>query len=134
MRAQPPVRQKAVRLGGLIVKIAKVRIFDFGVLVLAGDSIDFGAVAPPQTVELETARCSVHLREKRTLNFLSKFFDGLCFQIKALTLNITPAVLYTGTVAVYNKKKIFIYFPNKLSRDRYRRNIQQKENFYLFSE
>jgi hypothetical protein len=56
-----------VRFGGLVVKIAKLRIFDFGVLVLAGDIIDYGAVAPPQTVELETAWCSVHLSEKKEL-------------------------------------------------------------------
>jgi hypothetical protein len=56
MRAQPPVRQQAVSLGGLIVKIAKMRIFDFGVLVFAGDCVDLGAVAATQTVELEAAR------------------------------------------------------------------------------
>ena len=65
MRAQPPMRQEAVSFGGLIEEIAKMRIFDFGVLVFAGDSVDFGAVAATQTVELETAGGSVHLRHRK---------------------------------------------------------------------
>jgi hypothetical protein len=56
MVVKPGMRHEAVSLSALIVMITKVRIFHFGVGVLAGDSVDFRAVATLDAVEFEAAR------------------------------------------------------------------------------
>jgi len=62
MVVEPGMRHEAVSLCALIVMITKMRIFHSGVGVLAGDSVDFRAVATLDAVEFEAARDPLDLQ------------------------------------------------------------------------
>ena len=77
MVVEPGMRHEAVSLCALIVMITKVRIFHSGVGVLAGDSVDFRAVATLDAVEFEAARDPLHL-QAYAVSFLCDCPEAYC--------------------------------------------------------
>lgn len=66
------VRQQTVSFGGVIVIITKMRIFDFGGGVDAGDGVDFVPVTALAAVILEAAGYAVGLGKQH--NIVSRYY------------------------------------------------------------